>query len=36
MRKRTFAANWKMHHDPMAAVRFALRFEEVSARHERA
>ncbi|MBP2646713.1 MAG: tpiA [Gemmatimonadetes bacterium] len=34
MRKRTFAANWKMHHDPIAAVRFALRFEEVSARHE--
>ncbi len=30
MRKRIFAANWKMHHDPIAAVNFALRFEELS------
>jgi triosephosphate isomerase len=29
MRKRIFAANWKMHHDPSAAARFALRFQEV-------
>jgi triosephosphate isomerase len=31
MRKRIFAANWKMHHDPSAAASFALRFQEVSA-----
>lgn len=31
MRKRIFAANWKMHHDPSAATSFALRFQEVSA-----
>ena len=30
MRKRIFAANWKMHHDPMAATTFALRFQEIS------
>lgn len=30
MRKRIFAANWKMHHDPMAATSFALKFQEVS------
>jgi len=30
MRKRIFAANWKMHHDPMAATRFALKFQEIS------
>lgn len=31
MRKRIFAANWKMHHDPMAATTFALKFQEISA-----
>jgi triosephosphate isomerase len=30
MRKRIFAANWKMHHDPSAAAGFALKFQEVS------
>ena len=30
MRKRIFAANWKMHHDPMAATKFALKFQEIS------
>ncbi|HTG50069.1 MAG TPA: triose-phosphate isomerase [Gemmatimonadales bacterium] len=30
MRKRIFAANWKMHHDPMAATTFALKFQEIS------
>jgi triosephosphate isomerase len=30
MRRRIFAANWKMHHDPYTAVGFALRFEELS------
>ena len=30
MRRRIFAANWKMHHDPLAAASFALRFEELS------
>ena len=30
MRKRIFAANWKMHHDPMAATPFALKFQEIS------
>jgi triosephosphate isomerase len=30
MRRRIFAANWKMHHDPMAAAGFALRFEPLS------
>lgn len=34
MPKRTFAANWKMHHDPLAAVGFALRFDELSPPHE--
>ena len=34
MRKRTFAANWKMHHDPLAAVSFALRFAEVAPQRE--
>lgn len=34
MPRRIFAANWKMHHDPLAAVSFALRFEEVSPRQE--
>ncbi len=30
MRRRIFAANWKMHHDPFAAASFALQFEELS------
>jgi len=30
MPKRIFAANWKMHHDPMAATTFALKFQEAS------
>jgi triosephosphate isomerase len=30
MRRRIFAANWKMHHDPFAAASFALKFEELS------
>ena len=30
MPKRIFAANWKMHHDPMAATKFALKFQEIS------
>jgi triosephosphate isomerase len=30
MPKRIFAANWKMHHDPMAATRFALKFQDIS------
>jgi triosephosphate isomerase len=30
MPKRIFAANWKMHHDPMAATTFVLKFQEVS------
>ena len=28
--RRVLAANWKMHHDPAAAVQFALRFQEAS------
>jgi triosephosphate isomerase len=30
MCRRIFAANWKMHHDPVAAATFAQRFQELS------